>query len=88
VPQLRQNFVFGRAAAPHCAQAISSAAPHSSQKDESAGFSVWHVEQRIRLAYGGEKPSVMRTAASISCSSAAFTEPIRTRKCALSIDLI
>jgi len=87
-PHLRQNFVLALAAAPHDAQTMSRAAPHASQKDESTGFSVWHVEQRIRLAYGGEKPSVRRTAASTSRSSAGLTEPIRARRRALSIDRI
>jgi hypothetical protein len=33
------------------------------------GIVVAHAEQRIRSAYGDEKPSVMRTAASASRSS-------------------
>ena len=87
-PHLRQNFVPGRDVAPHDTQTRLSAAPQASQKDESGGFSVWHAAQRIRSAYGSEKPSVTSTAASASRSSAWFNEPIRVRRRVLSIDRI
>jgi len=57
-------------------------------RTESAEFAVWHLAQLIRLAYGREKPSVVRTAASASRSSAWFSEPIRARRRALSIERI
>ena len=57
-------------------------------RSESADFAVWHLSQLIRLAYGREKPSVVSTAASASRSSAWFSEPIRARSRALSIERI
>src|SRR5437879_2662435 len=52
----------------------------SSQDIGNEGSPSWHVEHRIRSAYWGETPSVMRTAASASRSSAWLSEPIRGRR--------
>jgi hypothetical protein len=39
----RQNLALGRLPAPQLGHAASSGALHSSQKIESARFSVWHL---------------------------------------------
>src|SRR3990172_3686540 len=46
---LRQNLALGRFVPPHAGHAASRGALHSSQKSESARFSVWHLGHFIRM---------------------------------------
>ncbi len=52
---LRQNLAVGRLPAPQVGHAVSSGAPHSSQKAASDRFSVWHFGHFIGISPGAER---------------------------------